>query len=94
MILPRPENDADGLVGISIGALGIIVRLEEVLIVWLEGEGTEGEREGTEGEREGTEGEGEGAAGQHFSARVEAVGTFGLDKEGTAELEEEGHDGI
>ncbi len=47
MTLPRPEKDAVEMVGISIGALGITVRLEEVLIVWLrrglavqKGEGT------------------------------------------------------
>ncbi len=52
MILPRPEKDAVGMVGITIGALGIIVRLEEVLIVWLrrglaaqKGEGTAGPEE-------------------------------------------------
>jgi hypothetical protein len=52
VILPGSEKDAVGLVGIGIGALGIIVRLEEVLIVWLrrglavqKGEGTAGTEE-------------------------------------------------
>jgi hypothetical protein len=71
VILQRPEKDADGLLGISIGELGIMTN--------------GGSAHCLSGE-EGTEWEGEGAAGQHLSARVEAESTFGMEKEGTGLL--------